>query len=240
MTCINGDGDNNTNNCGLLPPQSIGRISYEFGYTLWAWLDGPRSKLPTPGGKNVRTSDCDEWGQWLTHTPRIHIVEPVIDFGLEGNVADNLVISKVESDIYKRTKIPSTRGTLVKCLFGGGSDEFYNISVNTASRVTVVTEMDLGSPTDKKPYRMPPASISLSDGGHAGIRITLDSLDDYLYEGSITVTGSINGVPKVFKIGSPGQPFRWATPSEADEIDPEYVAWDGTNKKWSRNFYPYG
>jgi hypothetical protein len=239
VTCINGDGSNNTNNCGLLPPQSIGRISYDFGFALFAWFDGPVRDLPPPKAGQVRGSDCDEWGTWLTHTPRLHIVDPVIDFGMEGNFADNVSISKVEARIYQRRKVDATDGTLVKCLFGGGSNAFYNVSVNTERRETTVTEMDLGSPTDREPYLMPPASISLSRGGHVGVRITLDSPSNYMYEGSITVTASINGKAKVFHIGAPDQPFRWATPAKADDVDADYVAWDGNNKDWARNFYPY-
>ncbi|MDG4789081.1 hypothetical protein O7626_24645 [Micromonospora sp. WMMD1102] len=239
IVCQNGPGNNNTNNCGLLPPQSIGKISYEFGYTLFAWFDGSRERVPTPRRGEIRTSDCDDWDDWLTHTPRLYVVDPVIDFGLEGNYADNVVISKVEAKIFERSRLPASAGTLVKCLFGGGSNEFYNVSVDTLTRKTTVEELEAGSSTGRRPYSMPPGSISLSDGGHSGVRILVESPMGFMYEGSVIVTASINGKSQNYEIGSREEPFRWATPPQAEEMEPDFVAWNGTKKSWVKNYYPY-
>jgi hypothetical protein len=236
VICVNGDGDGNTNNCGL-PPRSFGKISYSFGPVLWAYHAGSLADLRGPTGEGSDRPDCSRWGAWLASTPDLYVVAPVVDFGMEAGDADLAVISRVAVEIFER--VPANAdGTPVKCLFGGGSDEFYNVSVDTATGTATVREETLGGAAVRAPYPIPPASITLADGGHAGVRIAIDSLDGYFYEGSLVVTTSLNGTEKVFRIGTEQQPFRWMTPDADWSMDQSlrYVGWDGEGGRWVEQY----
>lgn len=240
VTCIQGDGDNNTNNCGnknVLPPEPTGQIKPTFDFVMWAWLDGKNGSPPKPTGGEIQSSECDDWGSWLADTPGVHVVDPRIQLGIEGNSTSNLVVSNIYVDLFRRTKIQEGSGTLIKCMFGGGSHSSYEVTIDTVHRKTLVAELDTGTVLEK--YEMPPGSIVLSGGGYAGVRIRLSSLPDYMYEGAITIVGSINGKPAEFKIGSRESPLRWATPTRVEDEEPEFIGWNGDAQKWSRKYYPF-
>ncbi|MET7970528.1 hypothetical protein [Micromonospora sp. NPDC005305] len=225
-----------------MPPQSLGKISYEFGPVLWALFYGAPGALPKPEGEGSNDSECSHWSSWLSRTADLYVVDPVIDFALEGNDADVVVISKVEAKILSRVPARNENRTFVKCLYGGGSNEFYNVTLNTVTGKAMVREESLGAAEDPRPYPLPPAAISLSEGGHTGVRIELDSLGGYFYEGILQATTSINGEEKVISIGSQDAPFRWVTPDNQrfDTIPSfNYVGWDPQARRWVDNYSPW-
>ena len=245
VICINGDGNNNRNDCGL-PPQSFGKISYGFGPVLWALYTGPVGDLPPPKSTEETgeaRESCYGWGNWLSDTAKLYTVDPVIDFDMDAGDTDVAVISRVAIRIFKRVPLGSQSRTFVKCLYGGGSDEFYNVEFNTVTGRAMVREQSLGEEAAKpRPYPMPPASIALEDGGHTGVRIALKSRPGHLYEGALLVTTSLNGQERVFTIGSTENPFRWFASTEdySTNADFPYVGWNSEAGSWERNFNPWG
>jgi hypothetical protein len=242
VICINGDGNNNSNNCGL-PPQSFGKISYEFGPVLWALYAGPVGDLPPPKSPEEAGDGCSRWDDWLSDTAKLYAVDPVIDFSLDAGENDVAVISRVAIRIFDRAPLGSRPRTFVKCLYGGGSNEFYNVEFNTVTGRAKVREQALGDEVaNPRPYPMPPASITLEDGGHAGVRIALKSRPGHMYEGALLVTTSLNGQQRVFTIGSTDNPFRWYASTEDYTSDSgfHYVGWNTEAGTWERNYNPWG
>jgi hypothetical protein len=243
----NGQGINIVITCNLPAPPSRAKILVGSASFYGFWFDSLPDQLPTPPPYEMSGAHCTEWDKWIRETDGAYFTNPQTDLALETGVPDQIVIRKIEVDIYQRTPRAIGSGTWIQCNWGGGDNTFYEVEVNTATRAVTVREFgefnaDAGpdDPHEDREYPMPPASISLKGMGNSSVRIGIQSLAGYKYEGALVVTASINGKEVKYTVGSKDKPLKWITPGadEGGDSHPSY-GWDQAQKRWVKDFYPY-
>jgi hypothetical protein len=219
----------------------MARITFASAPIFRVWSDGTADQLPTPPGYQLPSGHCGEWDQWIRTTPTIYFDNPATDLRLQAGQSDIVLISKIEVQIYRRTARTIGSGTWIKCNWGGGSDVFYNVKVDTVKRTTTVQEQNLDS-ADEQTFEMPPRSIGLSDKGHQEARIFVQSQPGYRYEGALVISATVNGKDVTYTVGSRDKPVRWITDGSA-EVDgapgTTYYGWDQRQRRWIREFQPF-
>ncbi|GAA0905036.1 hypothetical protein Vau01_066300 [Virgisporangium aurantiacum] len=216
-------------------PQSRGRVSLAIHNVVTAFFSGTPDQLPTPPNYPLDAAQghCDDWSEWLTGTDGIYLFDPSVGLTLEAGSDDLVVIKRVDVEVFRRVSAGS--GTIIKCLYGGGSNLGYSITVDTLKTETRFEAFD-----SDETGRMPPASISLGNAGSESADIGISSPPGNLYEGSIKVSVIINNKPDVITIGTAQRPFRWHSGlvSGADPDGPKYD-WHPLQERWVRDFDPF-
>lgn len=239
----NAQGVNIVITCNLPEPKSRVKVTAAAAPIIGVWFDGTPDQLPTPPDYTMASAHCTEWDRWFRDTPQVYFDNPVIDFALETGVPDQIVIRKIEMEIYRRTLRTVGSGTWIQCNWGGGSNNFYVVDVDTAERSTTVQEFAEFGPdpdAEDRTYPMPPGTISLSGIGETTVRIGVNSLAQYKYEGAMVVTASVNGEETVYTIGSRDKPVRWISSAEGDgELTSSHYGWDVNRRRWVKDFQPF-
>jgi hypothetical protein len=234
--CVNGNGDNATNNCTFGTVKNNGSANLDMIDTAYAWFDGNVSDIPKPRTGDVKDYDCASWDDWMMATPSLYAVGPVYSMYLMGNASDRVMVTDVKLHTYKQVKLPQP-GTVVKCTHLGGDVHYYSVSVSTSGKTTFEFSED-GQGSDKPPIPMPPGKMTLSSKGYTSAEIFLDTPANHLYEGSLEATVLINGTKRQITLGNRANPLRWVTPDFPTEGPTDFVGWNGTRARWERGYLP--
>jgi hypothetical protein len=237
----NAQGTNNTVACNILPtPPSMAAVKYGLsGDNFHMFFAGQPGELPTPPDFELATGHCKDWGDWLQATPGMYMVGPSVDVQLQAGEPDLVTVTNVEVEIFKRTPIASNAGTVIQCSYGGGSNSYYLVNVDTVARSTTLVEDALSG---AEPIPMPPASITLAEKGFETVRIGLSSMEGQLYEGRIVVTVIVNGAEKKLGVGSPQAPLKWIQSDSRFAIgSPGYTYhdWSMVERRWVKDLSPF-
>lgn len=230
----NAQGSDNNVTCQIAPtPEARGQVDVTVQGGNYALYSGLPSMLPTPPEYPVErvTHHCDEWSDWFGDTPSTYRVNPTMYVGLQTGEADLVVLTRVESKIFRR--IPLSGGTLIQCLHGGQGVAGYSVTVNTLTGKTTYTGSD-----DDIVRDMPPGAIEARKLDYQGVMIYIESQENSLYEGSIVVSYTINGKAAQNIIGTAERPLRWiADPNlKLPESHKEIFDWHPTQHRWVANF----
>ena len=231
----NAQGTGNSANCTFVPsPQSMAEVKFRRdSNTIVTFFAGTPDELPTPPDYQHAFGHCQDWDTWLRTTPGMYLVDAGVDVQLQTGEPDLITVTAVRVEIFKRTPVDPGTGTVIQCAYGGGSNSYYTVDVDTVHQTTTVTEGEL---VGGRPQQMPPASISLDQKGFRTVRIGLSSLEGHLYEGRIVVSVIVNGASKDLAVGSPEVPLRWI--QRDSRFGGTYYDWDMQIRTWVKDFKP--
>jgi hypothetical protein len=234
----NAQGSNNTVTCANIAPSpaSYAEIKPKLGYgQIFAYFDGTPDRLPTPPDYQSPSGHCTDWDSWLRTTPDMYLVDPDINVELQAGEQDLVVLTSITAEIFDRKAPAAGTGVPIQCMYGGGSNSYYEVSVDTVTRKTTVVE----NPVDGgRPKPMPPASISLTSKGYTDVAVGIRSLVGHLYTGMIVIAAKLNGKDQTYHIGSTERPLRWFA-TDAD-LTASHYDWDVTKHAWVKGFNPLG
>ncbi|WP_433611028.1 hypothetical protein ACQP2P_43095 [Dactylosporangium sp. CA-139114] len=119
-------------------------------------------------------------------------------------------------------------------------DPFYNATIDTNKGTTEILENGLaaGGQDDRK-YPMPPGSVTLKQKGYATIRLSVNSQEQFRYEGAIVIDAIINGNEVQYRIGDQDHPLRWITRADSEDYGQHaFYGWDSRQRAWVKNYSP--
>jgi hypothetical protein len=216
---------------------SMDNVEVGEGIKYWVWFDGAPGSIPRPPVSEASTYPCLDWFEWLRSSGQMYFEGPSKVIRLFAGQPDLVTLTDVRVDILRRTPRSVADGTWIKCNWGGGTFESYNIYVDTLKMRTTISANDVDGSGPER--RMPPAAIALDETRQVDAEVITRSVPGHLYEGTITATISRNGKTESLVIGSQEQPLRWIEPDTEMTEDTEYYGWDPVNERWVLKWQPF-
>ncbi len=219
------EGGAESKNLSITPRPRFANIGLSWGITNPLFV-GSVADLPEAPyfDKEYSASHCVWWEDFLSTDKRIYALDPSIVARLIADSSDVVSIYKIDLRILNRTRLQEPF-VFIRCEYGAGGWEGYEAVLDTVKRTTHVW----GSGSDKS-SRMPPATITLKDGGVEGVLAHIDSRRGYLYDGILIIFANINGKDQELHLGDVANPLRWAVP-DMPKYEPVYD-WHPDKRKW--------
>jgi len=181
------------------------------------------------------------WKSWMETTPTIYRINPQLMVSLETGEPDLVVLQNVEVKVYKR--VPVGTATLIQAYSQGGGISGYTVIADTTTGRTHYSSQATGESGN-----MPPGAIQVNKLNYQGVEVNLYSERGFLYEGSVTLTYTINGKNGTYSTGTPAQPLRWTiigngefggNVTEAADTFGSVHGWSESQKRWIKDFDPF-
>lgn len=216
------------------PPVSrpIKQLAVDLSAPAYAFFAGDQSQLPTPPEYPVHSAidHSYEWRDWILSTSSIYPINTNILLFLQAGADDVVTIRSAEVKVFRRIK--RQRGTVIHYKYPGGDGAGYHIVVDTRSGHTNFEEFPNGHPR-----RMPPGTITVAGGESTTAFLIIQSEPGHMYEGMVTVIGSLNGEGSTYSIGDSANPLRWTDDLCID--DSQIFDWHPRRKQWVTDFDPF-
>ena len=237
----NAHGSGNSVNCVRELPDRIGNVELYRNPAVTYIFDGPVTRLPRPPAysKDEAYFHCGKWSNLLTRHPDFYTSEPAGGISAVSGQADQVAIVGYEVLIYSRKEIKGRKLTQIRCGYGGGTNNLWEIEYDTRSRKAVLKKFSSGA---SRGQPVPPASINVTGANYTGVILSIKSSSKYLYSGRVVVTAVINGKRKELAIGSRKYPHKWVGGAFGNPIfeSTPYWDWDPSKRRWVKNFEPQG
>ncbi|MEH1167204.1 hypothetical protein V6V47_17650 [Micromonospora sp. CPCC 205539] len=232
--CIANGVNNVLNNCKALGP-SMTDISVADKDVSGVWFDGPPEALPSPPahivGRKVGCRD-DQYREWLRETEGFYFYDIEKTVTLTAGDPDLVTLTAATVTIADRKEISMSEGTLITCNWGGGGfTESYMIEVDSQAQQSTLFDVLEAPPENPRP--MPPGRVSMDTKSAVEVSIGVKSRQNHAYQGSVTLTASVNGKQVEVNIG----PLRWVENNDPVGGKDSYAL--DEQGRWTLNWSPF-